>query len=96
MKATIENLKANRDLFISTLVELFGQEVLVSKMSVLKNQVEFSEMFDKSKEIEDIIEEMRIDTPSRRKTSKTAELLAEMALNRGEEWSSKLGRYIKF
>ena len=55
MKATIENLKANRDLFISTLVELFGQEVLVSKMSVLKNQVEFSEMFDKSKEIEDII-----------------------------------------
>ena len=96
MKATIENLKSNRDLFISMLVELFGQEVLVSKMSVLKNQVEYAEMFDKSKEIEDIIEEMRIDTPSRRKTSKTAELLAEMAFNRGEVWSSKQNKYVKF
>lgn len=96
MKATIENLKANREEFISTLKSLFGEENLISKMNILKDMVEYSEMFDSSREIENIIEEMSNDTESRRKVSKSAEMIAEMAERRGEVWDSKKGKFVKF
>jgi len=96
MKATIENLKENRGVIIETLNSLFGEAVLVSKMNILKDKVEYAEMFDQNQTIEDIIEEMRIDTPSRRKISKTAEILSGLAFNRGEEWDNKKQKFVKF
>lgn len=96
MKATIENLKANREIFIDLLKKSFGDDVLISKMKVLKDMVEDSEMFDKTREIEDIIDEMIKDVPPRRKTSKTAEMIAEMAERRGEVWDSKKQMFVKF
>ena len=95
MKATIENLKANREQYIETLIALFGKENLVSKMTTLKNHVEYSEMFE-GREIEDIINEMSKDVPSRRKVSKSAEMIAEMAERRNEMWDSKKQMFVKF
>lgn len=96
MKATIENLKANREQIIETLISLFGKESLVSKMTVLKNMVEFSEMFEKSKEIETIIDEMSKDIPSRRKVSKHAEIVCEMQEKAGEYYDIKSKTLKKF
>lgn len=96
MKATIANLKANREQIIETLIELFGKENLVSKMTSLKNHVELSERFDEDKEVEDFIEYMRLSVPSRRKTSKSAEMIAEIAERRGERWDSKKQMFVKF
>ena len=95
MKATIENLKANREEVIENLKSLFGEENLVSKMNILKDMVEYSEMFDSSREIESIIEEMSNDIPSRRKVSKSAEMIAEMAERRGEVWDSKKRMFVR-
>jgi hypothetical protein len=97
MKATIENLKVNREIIIETLTELFGAEKLKSKMQSLLNIVEESELFKTRDTIEECIDflvELSID--SRRKTSKTAEMLSEMAERRGETWDSKKGKYVKF
>lgn len=95
MKATIKNLNANRETIIETLKSIFDEDSLVSKMNILKTNVEFAEMFE-AREIETIIEEMIIDTPPRRKVSKTAELLAELAFNRGEVWDNKTQSFTKF
>ena len=97
MKATVETLKANREVIIATLTELFGAENLSSKMRSLLNLVEEAEMFNTHNTIEDCIDYLvSLSSESRRKISKTAELLAEMAFNRGETWSSKENKYIKF
>ena len=96
MKATIENLKANRNEIIDTLISLFGKDQLVSKMNILKNLVEFAEMFDKSKNIESIIDEMSKDVPARRKTSKHAEIICSMEEKAGEYYDIKSKKLKKF
>ena len=98
MKATIENLKANRVVIIESLTTLFGTERLSSSMSILKDRVEYAMMFDSSKEIENIIDEMVSDGifEVSKNATKTANMLAEMAFNRGEEWDNKTQKYVKF
>lgn len=96
MKATIENLKANRNEIIDTLILLFGKDQLVSKMNILKNMVEFAELFDKSKNIESIIDEMSKDVPARRKTSKHAEMICSMEEKAGEYYDIKSKKLKKF
>ena len=97
MKATIENLKANRVVIIESLTTLFGAERLSSSMSILKDRVEYAMMFDSSKEIETIIDEMVSDGifEVSKNATKTANMLAEMAFNRGEEWDNKTQKYVK-
>ena len=98
MKATIENLKENRLVIIESLTTLFGTERLFSSMSILKDRVEYAMMFDSSKEIETIIDEMVSDGifEVSKNATKTANMLAEMAFNRGEEWDYKTQKYVKF
>jgi hypothetical protein len=79
MKATIENLKANRNEIISVLVEMFGNENLKSKMTSLLNIVEEAELFKTHNTIEDCIDNLyEISQTSKRRTTKTAELLAKL------------------
>jgi hypothetical protein len=81
MKATIENLKANRVEIINTLTEEFGQENLVSAMNILKSRVEDAEMFSPNDKIEWILDEMIRNNPfweSRRKVSKLATLIGKI------------------
>ena len=98
MKATIENLKANRVGIIESLTTLFGAERLSSSMSILKDMVEYAMMFDSNKEIETIIDEMVSDGVFEvsKNATKTANMLAEMAFNRGEKWDNKTQKYAKF
>lgn len=80
MKATVENLKANRNEIINQLTELFGSERLRSNMQSLLNIVESAEMFEKWKTIENCIDELiDLSTESRRKTTKTAEILGKLS-----------------
>lgn len=77
MKATIENLKANREEIMNNLTNLFGSEKLKSAMLILKDKVEYAEMFEPTSTVESFIEEIRtsgIFETSRRKTSKLAEM----------------------
>lgn len=81
MKATIENLKANREEIIATLIENFGQENLLSAMNILKSRVEDAMMFSPNEKIEWILDEMIRNNPfweSRRKVSKLATLIGKI------------------
>lgn len=74
MKATIENLKVNRDQIISTITDLFGEEKLRVAMQMLKDWT-ISASDDET--IEGLIEELKeseILQDSRRKTSRIAEM----------------------
>lgn len=96
MKATVETLKENRELVISILVENFGTENLKSKMASLLNIVEEAEMFKTHNTIEECIDQLvSLSLKARRKTSKTAEMISEMAERRGEVWSSKEQKFVK-
>lgn len=80
MKATIENLKANRNQVIDILNAEYGNDNLVSSMTMLKNHVEFSEMFNKNESLQVVIENLIKSEPFKRnKSTKTAELLSGLA-----------------
>lgn len=87
MKATIENLKANREKVIATLTSLFGEDKLRVTMQMLK---EWTLSADENETIEELIDELKqseILQDSRRKTTKTAEMQGA--------WMEKNG-YTKF
>lgn len=97
MKATVENLKASRLEVISELTEMFGSDKLASRMQSLLWIVEEAEKFRPYETIEDCLNLLsELNQTSRLKVSKSAELAAEAAFNRGEEWSQKQGKFIKF
>jgi hypothetical protein len=81
MKATIENLKSNREEIISTLKEEFGQENLISAMNILKSRVEEAMMFSPNDKMEWVLNEMIRNSPfrtSNRKVTRTAEILGKI------------------
>lgn len=80
MKAKVQNLKDNRDSVIKTLIALFGEENLKSNMRSLLNLVEEAEMFSTKDSIDECIDALEeLSQTPRRKTTKTAELLAGLA-----------------
>jgi hypothetical protein len=79
MKATVENLKANRDVVIQILTETFGEQNLKSKMRSLMNIVEEAEMFKTHSTINQCIEALdELSQTARRKTTLCAELIASL------------------
>jgi len=98
MKATIENLKANRLEIIKRLEDQFGSENLKSSMCILKNEVEFAELYYPYQTIDIVFDKIVELCPfqnSRRKTSETAELLEKIDENAGQTWDSKKRRYVQ-
>jgi hypothetical protein len=79
MKATVANLKTNRNQIINIFTEMFGEENLKSKMRSLLNLVEEAEMFKTHNTIQDCICHLNnLSQTSRRKSSKIADLLAKL------------------
>ena len=98
MKANIENLKANRLEIIERLKAQFGLENLKSAMSILKNEVEFAELYYPYQTMDMVFEKLVETSPfqsSRRKTSATAELLEKIEENAGQTWDSKKRKYVQ-
>jgi len=96
MTATVETLKENRVQVINILIEMFGSESLKSKMNTLLSLIEEAELFGTYNSIEDCIEYLDLlSTNSRRKASKSAEMIAEMAEKIGEVWDSQKQMFIK-
>lgn len=96
MKATMNNLEANSGQIANSFREFFSEEEISSKMGMLEMYVKASETFGKEDEIEDFINEIVRDVPPRRKTSRSAEMYAEMAERHGEVWDSAKRMYVKF
>jgi len=81
MKATIENLKANRKEIIATLIEKFTEDNLRSAMLILKDRVEDAEMFSPKDSLSYVLEQLIKDNPfhvSSRKVSKLATLIGKI------------------
>ena len=96
MKATIETLTENRNQVIDILTSEFGSEKLRPAMVMLKNHVEEAEMMNSSDTLERVISNFIDSCPFRtNKSSKTADMIAEMAENRGEVWNSKEQKFVK-
>ena len=86
MKATIENLKINRNEVISVLTALFGESNLSKSAKVLSNKVEYAEMFDKNSTIEACIEAIDSDLFQNKKM-KLADYIASLSDNNSSTYA---------
>lgn len=80
MKATTENLKANRTEVINVLTSVFGEENLKSAAAILANKVEYAEMFNTGETIEDCITAIDSEIFENRKM-KLADYIASLSDN---------------
>ncbi|HZW66381.1 MAG TPA: hypothetical protein VFF23_11865 [Hanamia sp.] len=80
MKATTENLKANRTEVINILTSLFGQQNLKSAAAILANKVEYAELFEPNTTIEECIESIDAEIFENRKM-KLADYVAALSDN---------------